>query len=283
MTSSGRETWMSVPLKYRWRPDLRTASLVIGWSVDVSRVGAKVTDYLITKLRGESFCEIEPASFFPMRGVVIEDDLVQFPDSKFFIVPDKNLVIFKSAQPSFEWYRFLSLILDVTEENCAVKELYNIGSMVSFTAHTTPRYLMAICSSLDIKNDLTAMSLRSDINYVTPAEQRPTISAYLLWLAKMRSIPGANIMVPIPFYLATLEDLRAQRKVLDFLNQKLVLGCDFSDLDEQIIRQNTMISRVRNKIPEVDTAITKLESNLRLSEDEIQTLLREMESLFGKN
>jgi proteasome assembly chaperone (PAC2) family protein len=274
---------MSAPLKLRWRPELKRSSLVVSWSVDVSRVGARVADYLINKLHGDSFCEIEPGEFFPMRGVVIEDDVVQFPDSKFYFLPEKDLVILKSAQPSFEWYRFLSLVLDVAEQYCRVKELYNIGSMVSFSAHTTPRYLLAICNSVDIKDALSVDNLKSDLYYETPADQRPTISAFLLWAAKMRNIPGANIMVPVPFYLATLEDLSAQKRVLDFLKQKFILGCDFSDLDEQILRQNTMIARVRNSVPEVDGAITKLESNLRLTEEEIKRLIREMESLFGKN
>jgi proteasome assembly chaperone (PAC2) family protein len=280
---SGEETGMSPPLKLRWHPELKKSALVVGWSVDVSRVGARVTDYLITRLRGKSFCEIDPGEFFPMRGVIIEDDLVQFPGSKFYVFPDKELVILKSAQPSFEWYRFLSLVLDVSEQYCGVKELYNIGSMVSFIAHTAPRYLMAICNSMELKDTLVASNLRSDLYYETPSDQRPTISAFLLWVAKTRNIPGANIMVPVPFYLATLEDLKAQKRVLDFLNQRFKLGCDFSDLDEQILKQNTMIAGVRDSAPEVDSAITKLESNLRLSEDEIQRLIREMENLFQNN
>jgi chromosome segregation ATPase len=89
-------------------------------------------------------------------------------------------------------------------------------------------------------------------------------------------------MVPIPFYLATLEDICAQKRILDFFNQRFVLGCDLRDLDEQIENQNRMIDRIRDRIPEIDAAITKLENNLRLSEDEIQRLLRETESLFRK-
>jgi len=283
MISSGEGTGMSAPLKLHWRPELENSSLVVAWSVDVSRVGARVTDYLITRLRGKSFCEIEPVDFFPMRGVIIEDDLVQFPESKFYVFPEKKLVILKSAQPSFEWYRFLSLVIDVGEQYCGVKELFNIGSMVSFIAHTAPRYLMAICNSLELKDNLVASSLTSDLYYETPADQRPTISAFLLWVAKERNIPGANIMVPVPFYLATLEDLKAQKRVLDFLNYRFSLGCDFSDLDEQIAKQNSMIAGIRDSVPEVDVAINKLESNLRLSEDEIQRLIREMDKLFGKD
>lgn len=282
MNSSKRETAMSLPLKLNWRPELRKYTMVVGWSVDVSRVGAKITDYLIHKLRGESFCEIVPTDFFPMRGVVIEDDIVQFPECKFYVFPDNDMVILKSAQPSFAWHRFLSSIMDVAEQFCTVKEIFNIGSMVSFIAHTTPRYLMAINNSLSLKEALAPIGIRSDLNYETPPEQRPTISAFLLWVAKMRNIPGANIMVPIPFYLATLEDLTAQKKILEFLNQRLNLRCDLSDLDEQILKQNTLIAGVRNTVPEVDGAITKLESNLRISQDEIQQLILEAERLFRK-
>jgi uncharacterized coiled-coil protein SlyX len=139
---------------------------------------------------------------------------------------------------------------------------------------------MAICNSIDIKDSLTASGLRSDLYYETPPDQRPTISAYLLWVAKSRSIMGANIMVPVPFYLATLEDLKAQQRVLDFLNQRFTLGCDLSELDEQIARQNDLIAGVRRSIPEVDTAISRLEDNLRISDEQIQQLLREMELLF---
>jgi uncharacterized coiled-coil protein SlyX len=87
-------------------------------------------------------------------------------------------------------------------------------------------------------------------------------------------------MVPVPFYLATLEDLKAQQRVLDFLNQRFTLGCDLSELDEQIARQNDLIAGVRRSIPEVDTAISRLEDNLRISDEQIQQLLREMELLF---
>lgn len=272
---------MDGPLKFSWSPELQHSSLIIGWSVDVSRVGARVTDYLIDRLQGRDFCEVEPVEFFPLRGVVIEDDVVQFPESKFYVCPDKNLVIFKSSQPSYEWYRFLNLVLDVAEQYCHVKELYTIGGMVSVDAHTTPRFLLCTSNTYDLKDALSTYSLRDRSYYETPPDQRPTMNAFLMWMARKRNIPGANLWVPVPFYLATREDPKAQKKVLDFLNRRLTLGLDFSDLDEQIIRQGEKIASLRNSSPEVDKAITKLESNLRLTEEESHTLLREIDNLFS--
>ena len=275
---------MSGPLRLYSQPEMKSSALIVGWSVDVSKVGGRVTDYLIDRLKGRSFCEIEPAEFFALRGVVIEDDLVQFPESKFYVCPEKGLVIFKSTQPSYGWYKFLSLILDVAEQYCHVKELYTIGGTVSISAHTTPRFLGGTSNSPDIKDMLREYGLKCGLYYETPPDQRPTISAYLLWVAKRRNIPGANLWVPVPFYLATLEDLRSQKRALDFLNQRFTLGLEFSDLDEQIIRQNKLIAEVRSSSPEIDDAITKLESNLRLTEVESQKLLREVESKFrGKS
>lgn len=58
------------------QPELQSPSLVVGWNVDVAKLGRKVTNYLNRKLEGQGFAEIEPAEFFPLGGVTIEDDLI---------------------------------------------------------------------------------------------------------------------------------------------------------------------------------------------------------------
>jgi len=278
MNSSGKETkGMTEPLKFSWQPELQNASLVVGWSVGASALGAKVTDYLNRKLGGRSFYEIEPVEFFPLEGVAIEDDLVQFPESKFYACPENNLVVFKSTPPSYDWYRFLNLILDVAEHYCHVKELYTILGMVSLNAHTAPRQVLCTFNSPELKEALIPYDLTREWDFETPPGGRPTLNAFLLWAAKRRNIPGVNLMVPIPFYLIAANDPRAQRRVLEFFNQRFDLGIDFSDLDEEIRRQNQIIAEVRDSFPDIDESIRKLESNLRLSEEESQKLVKEIE------
>ena len=63
-------------------PEFKTPSLVVGWSQDIGKLGPKVIDFLNKKLGAQGFCEIELSDFFPLGGVAIEDNIVQFPESK---------------------------------------------------------------------------------------------------------------------------------------------------------------------------------------------------------
>ena len=256
------------------QPELSSSALVVGWSVDASRLGAKVTDYLNIKLGGQSFAEIEPVEFFPLGGVTIQDDLIQFPESKFYACPRNNLVIFRSAPPGNEWYKFLNLILDIAQQYCQVKELYTIGGLVSLGAHTSPRELVGAFNSPELKKALSRYDLAGELDYETPPGHRPTLNSFLLWTAKRRNIPGVSLWVPIPFYLVAVNDPQAQRRVLEFLNQRFDLQIDPNDLDEEIKSQNEKIAQLRASFPEIDESISRLESNLRLSDEENEKLVK---------
>jgi len=62
---------------------MRKPTLVIGWESDTARLGERVTDYLINNLDTQPFCEIDPVEFFPLGGVVIENDIVHFHKAHF--------------------------------------------------------------------------------------------------------------------------------------------------------------------------------------------------------
>ena len=82
-------------------------------------------------------------------------------------------------------------------------------------------------------------------------------------------------MIPIPFYLVAVGDPKAQRRVLEFFNQRFDLGIDFSDLDEEIKIQSEKLAQVRNGFPDIDESIKRLESNLMLSEEELPSLSKQ--------
>lgn len=268
------------PFKIYQKPEFQHSSLVVSWSEDAGKLGIKVTDYLNKKLGGKEFAEIDPQDFFPLGGVLIEDNVAQFPESKFYSCQKENLVIFESNPPMSEWYKFLNSVLDVAEHYCHTKELYIIGGMVSSSAHTTPRELIAIANSSQAKQALSGYNLVANIDYETPPSQKPTLSSFLLWIAERRNIAGVSLWVPIPFYLVAIEDLQACRKTLDFLDKRLGLGLDFRDLDEEVTRQNKKIAQVRNQFPELDDYIRKLESNLSLTEKENEKLIRGIEEFL---
>jgi predicted ATP-grasp superfamily ATP-dependent carboligase len=266
------------PVKIYKEPELRQSSLVLGWSEDIGNLGLRATGYLNQNLKGQEFAEIEPEDFFTLGGVAIKGNLAQFPESRFYACQKNELVILQSDSPVAEWNKFLNSVLDLAENHCRVKELYIIGAMVSFSAHTTPRELLAVVNSAKVKGILTQYDLARDMDYQTPPGERPTLNSFLLWIAKGRNIPGISLWVPIPFYLAALEDAQAQKKVLSFLNERLDLKIDFSDLDQEIREQNEQLARARSRFSQIDDYIKRLESNLVLSEEENAELIKEIEN-----
>jgi len=259
------------------KPELETSSLVVVWNQDVGKVGAGVVDYLNRKLESREFAEISPEGFFSLGGVSVEEDIAQFPESKFYWCQEKNLVIFKSDIPRYEWYGFLGLVLDIAEKYCKVKEIYTVGGMVSTAAHTTPRMLLPVANSTEMKRILSHHELVSDMDYETQDGQRPTFSSFLLWAAKRRNIAGASLWVTLPFYLLAVADPQACKKLAEFFNGCLELSIDFADIDKEIVRQNKEIAQVRSEFPELDGYISKLEGNLSLTVEESEKLVREIE------
>jgi hypothetical protein len=69
-------------------------------------VGSQVTDFLIEKLGGQEIAEIKPLGFFMFGGVRFKGDLVQVPESKFWVCEKQSLLIFRSDEPAFEHHMF---------------------------------------------------------------------------------------------------------------------------------------------------------------------------------
>jgi len=254
---------MREPVNVRSQPDLENASLIVGWQEDAGKLGPKVIDYLNKHIQGKSFCEIEPERFFPLGGVVIDNDIAQFPVSRFYAGTRKDLVIFDSSQPPHERYQFLKNILDVGEYYCKIKELYTVSGTIAPIAHTTPRRLMAVFNQAEFQRMLRGYELEN-----MTWEGPPAINSFLLWLAQKRGIPGISLWPEVAFYLAATEDPKAVKSVLSFFNGKFDLGLDWTELDSQIKAQGEKLALLRRERPEIDKYIRTLEVGLSLNEEE---------------
>jgi len=265
------------------RPKLESSSLVVAWNQDVGRLGPTVADYLTKKLECPEFAEIGPEGFFSLSGVAVEDDVAQFPESKLYLCEEKNFVIFRSDIPGHDWYEFLSLLLDIAEKYCKVKEIYTVGGMVSSGAHTAPQSLLSVANSTEMKSKmLSHHDIVSDMDYETPGNQRPTFSSFLLWAAKKRKILATSLWMSVPFYLMAVEDPRACRKVTELFNRRFALGINFADIDEEVAKQDKAIAQARSQFPELDGYIGKLENNLGLTVDESEELVKKIGQLLKK-
>jgi proteasome assembly chaperone (PAC2) family protein len=265
--------------KFSERPKFENPSLIVGWEDDSGKLSPKVIEYLNKKIKGRNFCEIEQEDFFSLAGVAIENNVAQFPESKFYYSQTNDLVIFKGSEPHFERYKFLNAIVDLAQRYCKIKELYTISGTISPIAHTNPRRISAVFNQRQIQEKHRGHGLQ-DLNWEGP----PAINSYLLWVAKNKGIPGASLWPQIPFYLAAGEDFQAIKSILSFLDKKFNLGLDFTELDEEINNQNTKIEMLREEDSEIDKYISMLESGLSLSEDEqVKLTMKVTELLENKD
>jgi proteasome assembly chaperone (PAC2) family protein len=269
-------------LEFSWKPKLRNPTFLVCWEADAGQLGAGVANYLMRELNAELFCEIDPVQFFPLGGVAIENDVVQFPESSFYVAPDHELVIFYSTIPRYEWFHFLNLVMDMAGQQYRGKELYTIGGMVSLGAHTAPRDFWGTFNSLQIKKSLAQFQLSREMDFETPPGGRPTLNAFALWTARQRGIQGANLWIPIPFYLVNTVDPRGQKRILEFLDSRLGLNLDLREINNEITRQDKRLLQMRERVPETDRAISKLEKGERLNEEEHEALMKQVGEFLEK-
>ena len=154
--------------------------------------------------------------------------------------------------------------------------------MIAFGPHTAPRQFFGTMNSPALKEALSGYGLTREVDYETPPGGRPTFNSFFLWAAKRRGLPGANLWVPVPFYLVSSDDPEACRKPLEFFNDWLGLAVDLGDLDERARTHGETMDRMRATLPEVDETIRKLESATRLSEGEGEKLAGEVERFLGE-
>jgi proteasome assembly chaperone (PAC2) family protein len=257
-------------------PQFQSSSLIIGWQTqDIGKISSKVIDFLNEKLGGREIAEIKPLGFFPLGGTAFRDDVIQVPESKFWACEKNDLLLFKSDEPKFEWYKFLNAVLDLAESHCKARELYTINGTVSSIAHVTPRRILTVFNQPEFQKRLRGYGLE-DMNWQGP----PAISSYLLWVAQRRGIPGVSLWPEVPFYLAAREDPEAIKLTLSFLDRRFNLGLDLRKLDKEIKKQNDKIARLREENSEINKSIIMLERGLPLNEEEQTKLAQEIYELL---
>jgi proteasome assembly chaperone (PAC2) family protein len=100
-------------------------------------------------------------------------------------------------------------------------------------------------------------------------------------VAKRRGIPAVNIWGEVPFYLVE-DDPRILKYTLWFLDRRFKLSLDLTALDMEIRSQNEKIAALRRQKPEVNKYISLVESNIRLSDEENEKLVREVTEFLRK-
>ncbi|GAB6273835.1 MAG: hypothetical protein STSR0004_06980 [Peptococcaceae bacterium] len=254
-------------------PVLSAPFLIVNWKPDAGEVGWNVFEYLSNQLQCEEFAEIEPLGFFPLNEVQIANDLVQFPEAKFYAYEEKDLVLFKSCQPTSKIYKFLNLFLDLAE-SLKVKEIYTIGGLISTVAHTKERKIYTVVNNPYLKEEIGNYPLQTNLSHEGPT----SMSGFLLWTAMKRYIPGISFWVDVPFYLSGRVDPKATKAILEFLKARFKLSIDLNLLDQEIEKQEEKIALLNTQNPEIGEYMAKLENNVNLAQEEMDKIINAVEN-----
>jgi predicted ATP-grasp superfamily ATP-dependent carboligase len=264
------------PVEINQTPNLDHPSLLIGWQThEMGKLATTVIHFLNERMGGREIGELNSFGFYSFGGVRFRCDLVQIPESHFWACEKKNLLIFKSDEPEFEYYRFLNTVLDWAESHFQVRDVYTLNGTFSFIAHTQPRRIFTVFNQNEFKEGLQGFDLEA-LTWEGP----PALSSYLLWMANRRGIPGMSLWVEIPFYLAEGEDPQAIKVTLSFLNKRFNLDLDLSEFDLRIRDQHERIARLRGENIDVNDAIRRLENGLMLGDEEQLKLTKEIHDLL---
>jgi len=250
------------PLRFTCQPRLEQSSFIAGWTRDTGAISQLAADYLIKASGAGEFCQLEPAGFYPVGGVTVVDDVAQFPLSRFFCSESHSAVILRADEPQSNRYEFLNTALDLAQQYGKATGLYTINGIAALTAHTTPRRVFGVFNDMAMQRRLQEL-VPADTNWQGP----PHVSTYLLWLAGQRHLPGVNLWVEVPFYLADHEDHQSVKAVVSRLSMMLGWELDLSELDRLAADQNGKLAALEDD-PGIGEKIHALEEGLSLNRQE---------------
>ncbi len=249
--------------KFLKKPRLNNPILLVIWERSLGNLAKRVGGMLVEKLSAEVFCEINPTGFYHLSGVEIIDDVAYIPRNRFFYGQRDDLVIFIGYEPQLNHYQFLSALLDIAQHHLFVQEIYTLSSFASVLAYNALRVIYVVYNEDEMKKRREDYKL-VDMNYVGP----PAISSYLLWEAKRRRIFGISLWPEVPFYLASIDDFKAQKVVLEFLGRRFNIDFDLGQIDQLAEEQSKNLLDLRAKDKKVDRYLGSIELNIPLTQEE---------------
>jgi len=259
--------------RFSSQPQLEKSSFMIGWAEDAGGVSPETVDRIVKAVDGDSFCRIEPAGFFPVDGVTVQDDVAQFPESRFFYSEATNTVMFRSDEPQTHRYDFLNGIIDLAQHYGKADAMYTVNGLASMIPHTASRRVVGVYSGPVMQG-----KLRPFVSAGMTWQGTPHISTYLLWLAKSRGLSSASLWVEVPFYLSSFKDFWAIKAAVSLLGILLGRHWDLHDLDELIAGEDEMFTQLRKDDPDIDAKIRSLEAGELLSRQDQLELVEAVQS-----
>lgn len=222
--------------------------LLAAWP-GISNVGLEVATCLRDKLKATELGEVDPVEFFTPIGIMVQENVVQFPmfpENKFYLaktpVGKSDLVIFiGESQPDHHQYELAHTIIDAAQD-FKVKRIYTCAAaLVQHLAEKSRVWAAVTDAGLTKELEQYNITMRGDF-------QIRGLNGLLLGAARERGMEGICLLGETPHYAAEMPNPIASYAVLRVLNKMLGIQIDLSSIAGQA---EQMVEVMKNLSQEV--------------------------------
>jgi proteasome assembly chaperone (PAC2) family protein len=251
-----------------------------GW-INAGGAATGALRYLVQHLSALRLASMDPEDFFVFTEerphVRLTDDgsrAIRWPRSEFCMwqPPDDRtgLLLFRGREPNQRWRTYTKALLDVAEQ-CGVKRIVSLGSVLAGAPHTRPTRVTGRSTDAAWQTLLEAWGIYRPSSYEGPTG----ISTVVLDAATQRGIPHLSFMGQAPHYLQRTENPAVMQALLMYLSRLLDLELDVSPFDEaiQVFRAQCDQAIARNA--SIKTHVRQLEQTYDATVDEVSGPLRD--------
>lgn len=228
--------------------DLEEPVLLAAWP-GISNVGLEVATYLRDKLEATELAEVDPAEFFTPLGILVQDNVVQFPmfpENKFYVArtPEgkSDLVIFiGEAQPDHNQYDLAHTIVDAARD-FRVRRIYTFAAaLVQHVAEKSRVWAAVTNASLTKELRKYNITMRGDF-------QIRGLNGLLLGAARERGMEGICLLGESPHYAAEMSNPIASYAVLGVLSEMLQIEIDLSNIAKQAEQMSEVMKSLSQEV-----------------------------------
>jgi proteasome assembly chaperone (PAC2) family protein len=270
-------------VNFHREPPSHLATMVVGYGgwVNAGRAATGAIRHLVRHLSALPLASLDPEAFFiltqqrpDVRLTTEGHRVIEWPRSEFLTwqPPDgeAGLLLFWGREPNQMWRTYAQVLLDVAEQ-CGVKRIISLGSVLAGTPHTRPPRVTGRSTDPAWQTLVEAWGI-----YRQPSYEGPTgISTVVLDAAARRGLTSLSFSGQAPHYLQGRENPAVIQALVSYVSRVLDLGLDVSQLDQAVEAFRLQCDQAVAQTPSIQAHVRQLEQDYDSAGDEERRGLRD--------
>ncbi len=239
-------------ITYLKHPRLNHPQLLAAWP-GMGFVAFRTVSYLLESLAPERFAFINPADYFSVSSVMVDEGLASIPslpEGSFYYwknpLAGGDLVFFLGdSQPSPRLQLKLAREIVALAKSAGIKRVYTFAASPSPVQHKDRPRVWGVANSPSARSFL----LKNNVPLLQQG-QISGLNGLLLGAAAQERLAGICLLGDIPYYTVNLENPRVARAILEVMEKLIPVKIDYFHIDQEIQHSDREISQMGKKAQE---------------------------------